>query len=228
MCVEKCGQDIMSKVVKLLIGLLMLPLCVGIASAVWRVLMATDHEHAVWIPMLVGVVLWLLIYLVFPRPMWLYVAGHELTHALCALGFGKKVGKLKVTSQGGNVEVSDSNFIIALAPYFVPFYAILVVLGFWVAGFFLSWNHLELPFLGLLGAAYAFHLTFTAHVLKTRQSDITDHGCVFSAVVIFIGNALVLLAGIPLLTSTPKISTALQWCWQDTYRLFQSVQQWIG
>jgi len=218
----------MSRFIKLLIGMALIPLCVGAASAVWRILQTTGRDTAVWIPVLAGAAGWLLIYFVFPRPMWLYVAGHELTHAICALGFGKKVGRLRVTSQGGNVEVSNSNFIIALAPYFVPFYAIVVVVAFLVARFVLAWDQLELSFLALLGAAYAFHVTLTAHVLKTRQSDITDHGYLFSAVVIFIGNALVLLAGIPLLAAQPKITTALRWCWQDTLQLLHSMQAWIA
>ena len=60
---------------------------------------------------------------------------------------------------------------------------------------YLVWFHL------LVGAAYAFHVTLTWHVLKTRQSDITSQGWLFSAVIIFLGNVGVLLFGVPLLTT---------------------------
>ena len=218
----------MGKLIKLLIGVALIPVCVGTASAVGRLLQTTGRDTTLWIPVLAGAAGWLLVYFLFPRPMWLYVAGHELTHAVCALGFGKKVGRLRISSQGGNVEVSDSNFIISLAPYFVPFYAVVLVLAFLVGRFFLSWDQLELPFLTLLGAAYAFHVTLTTHVLKTRQTDVTNHGYLFSAVMIFIGNALVLVAGIPLLAAQPKLTTALRWCWEDTLQLIQSVQTWVA
>jgi hypothetical protein len=41
--------------------------------------------------------------------------------------------------------------------------------------------------------------------LQTRQSDITGQGCVFSAVVIALGNLLVLIVGIPLLAGQPPL-----------------------
>ena len=63
----------------------------------------------------------------------------------------------------------------------------------------------------LLGAAYAFHVTLTWHILKSRQSDITEQGYLFSAVVIFLGNVAVLLIGIPLLAAKVDVTTALGW-----------------
>jgi hypothetical protein len=47
--------------------------------------------------------------------------------------------------------------------------------------------------------------------LKTRQSDITSQGYLFSGVVIFIGNVAVLLLGIPLLTERVGVLNALGW-----------------
>jgi len=217
----------MGRLLKLMIGLLLLPLCVGTASAVWRILEAFGGQDTVWMPLAIGAASWAGIYMLFPRPMWLYVTGHELTHALWTWGFGGRVHKLKVTAQGGHAEVSKNNFLIALAPYFFPFYAVTVVLLFVAGRLVLPWDRLELWFLLLLGAAYAFHVTLTAHILKTRQSDITQHGYVFSTAVIFIGNALVLVLGIPLLSSNPKLSTAFLWCWQDTVHLIHAFHGWL-
>ena len=69
----------------------------------------------------------------------------------------------------------------------------------------------------LLGAAYGFHVTLTWHVLKSEQSDISDQGYLFSAVVIFLGNVAVLLTGIPLLAAKVDVVTALQWWGESTY-----------
>jgi hypothetical protein len=63
----------------------------------------------------------------------------------------------------------------------------------------------------LLGAAYAFHVTLTLEILRTRQTDITSQGYLFSAVVIFLGNALVLLAAVPLLTGQDLVSAFECW-----------------
>ena len=42
-------------------------------------------------------------------------------------------------------------------------------------------------------------------MLKTRQSDITSQGYLFSAVIIFLGNILVLLVALPLLTGQANL-----------------------
>ena len=143
--------------------------------------------------------------------MWIYVLGHELTHALWTWLFGGAVKKMKVTSKGGHVMISKSNFVIALAPYFFPLYVVIVI-GVFAPGHIiwrwpLVWFHL------LAGAAYAFHVTLTLHVLQTRQSDITSQGYLFSAVVIFLGNVCVLLFGLPLLTRRPEVFNIFSlWC----------------
>jgi hypothetical protein len=68
-------------------------------------------------------------------------------------------------------------------------------------------------------------VTLTGHVLKTRQSDVTDQGYVFSATVIALGNLLVLVLALPLLTGQPDLPTAGRWCWEGTR---QAVEILIG
>jgi len=204
------------KWIKFIIALLLLPVCAGMAMALWRVLCATGRADVVWVPLLAGAACWGVIFLLLPKPMWIYVFGHELTHVLWTWLFGGQVKKMKVTSAGGHVVVSKSNFVITLAPYFFPFYAVLVIavfaLGqfFWLWADFLVWFHLA------LGAAYAFHVTLTWHALKTQQSDITSQGYLFSAVIIFLGNAGVLLLGLPLLTARVGFLNALGWWLEST------------
>jgi len=213
--------------VKLLIGLLLLPVCAGTAQAVWRMLCASGRADVLWVPLVAGAVCWGVVYLLLPRPMWIYVAGHELTHVVWAWLFGGRVRQMKVSSRGGHVVVSKTNFLIALAPYFFPFYAVLVIGLFMGLRLMVPWSRLQVWFLLLSGAAYAFHLTLTGHVLKTRQSDISGQGYVFSAAVILLGNLLVLALGIPLLTSEPNLTTALSWCWEGTVGVAQALSQWL-
>ena len=141
--------------------------------------------------------------------------GHELTHALWVWLFGGSVKKFKASSSGGHVIVDKTNFLISLAPYFFPLYAVMIVAVFavghliWNWKGFLPWFHL------LVGAAYAFHITLTANVLKTQQTDITSQGYLFSAAVIFLGNVTVLLVGIPLLTAKVDLTTMLGWWFEN-------------
>lgn len=162
--------------------------------------------------MLAGAACWMVVFLLLPKPMWIYVFGHELTHAVWTWIFGGKVKRFKAASNGGYVVTTKSNFIIALAPYFFPLYAVLVVLVFLVGDLLWNWRRGYLAWFDVLvGAAYAFHVTLTWEILKTRQSDITSQGRLFSATVIFLGNALVLVIGIPLLTGRDLLQALDTW-----------------
>jgi len=204
----------MPKWVKMFVGLLLLPVCLATAKAVWLVLSHAGASDRIWLPMLAGAAGWLAIFLFLPKPTWVYVVGHEMTHAVWTWLFGGKVKRFKASSDGGHVIVTKNNFLIVLAPYFFPFYAVLLVGVFWVGDFIWHWQPYATVFHLLLGAAYAFHLTLTVEILKTRQSDITSQGYIFSAAAIFLGNALVLLFGVPLLTKQVTLYNALTW-WLD-------------
>jgi len=149
------------KWIKFVIAILLLPVCAGAAMALWKVLCASGAADVVWVPLLAGAACWLVIFLLLPKPMWIYVFGHELTHALWAWLFGGQLKKLKVSSAGGHVVVSKSNFLIALAPYFFPLYVALVVAAFSLARLIWDWRSYLIWFHLLLGAAYAFHVTLT-------------------------------------------------------------------
>jgi hypothetical protein len=207
---------------KTIVAVLLLPVCAGAASALWMVLRQSGSADTIWVAFLSGAACWVVIYWLLPKPMLAYVFGHELTHALWTWMMGGKVKKLKVSTTGGHVVVSKSNFAIALAPYFFPLYAVLVVLVFLAGQALWNWHNYLVWFHLLLGAAYAFHVTLTWHILKHSQTDISDQGYLFSAVVIFLGNVAVLLVGIPLLVSKVGVLKALGWwlqCTGDTLHL---------
>lgn len=203
----------MPKWFKTIIALLLLPACLGAVKALWLVLAASGQATTVWVAAGSGVAAWLVIYFMLPKPMWVYVFGHELTHVLWTWLFGGGVRKFKVTAKGGHVVVTKNNFLISLAPYFFPLYAILVVLVYLAGQLLWNWSPYVAIFHVLLGSAYAFHVTLTSHILQTRQSDITQHGYLFSGVVIFLGNISLLLLGVPLLTGSVSLPSALVF-WQ--------------
>jgi hypothetical protein len=199
---------------KTITAILLLPLCVGAGSALWMVLRASGSADTTWVPFLAGAACWVVIYILLPKPMWIYVFGHELTHVLWTWLLGGRVKKFKASAKGGHVIVTKSNFAVALAPYFFPLYAILVVLVFVLGNWLWDWRSYLVWFHLLLGAAYAFHVTLNWHILQHNQTDITDQGYLFSTVIIYLGNVAVLVAGIPLLASKVGVLTALGW-WVD-------------
>jgi hypothetical protein len=188
------------KWLKFFIAILLLPVCAGAAMALGSVLRMSGGAAVTWIPFLGGVACWCVIFFLLPKPMLIYVFGHELTHALWAWLFGGRLKKMKVSSKGGHVIITKTNFLITLAPYFFPLYAVMVIAVFAIGDGIWGWERLFVFFNLLLGAAYAFHVTLTIHALQTQQSDITSQGYLFSGVIIFLGNITILLFGIPWLT----------------------------
>lgn len=215
----------MPKWAKMIVGILLLPFCAGAGKALWRLLQASGQADTIWVPALGGAACWVVVFVSLPKPMRLYVFGHELTHAIWTILCGGKVMKFKAASAGGHVVVTKTNWLIALAPYFFPLYVVLVVAGF-VAGHWLwGWKAYFVWFHLLVGAAYCFHITLTWHILQTQQSDITSQGYLFSSVVIFLGNISVLLIGLPLLTSAVTLPTSLAWWWQESVNVLLWLRQ---
>jgi hypothetical protein len=212
----------------LIIAILLLPACVGGAEALWRVMRVSGDADTIWIPALAGAGCWLVIYLLLPKPMLIYVFGHELTHALWTWALGGRVKKFKASSKGGHVVVTRNNFVIALAPYFFPLYAIMVFVGFGIGHWLWNWAHYMVWFHLLLGAAYAFHVTLTWHILKHSQSDITEQGILFSFAIIFLGNIVVLLVGIPALATKVEVLTALRWWFDSTGEVLKALGRVLG
>lgn len=180
---------------KLLIGLLLLPVAWAATVALVDVLQALRVERVADVPrsfwwLVGGFVLWLFLFATLPRPMRTYVLGHELTHAFWALLMGARVSRLRVSSKGGSVTVSKSNWLITLAPYFFPFYTVLTLAMYLIFARFLDLRAYEPFWLALVGLTYAFHVTFTVTILMQRQPDVQEHGRLFSYTVIYLLNVL--------------------------------------
>lgn len=131
----------------------------------------------------------------------LYVLGHELSHAAAAWAWGAKVYRMKVEATGGHVDLSHSNAVIALAPYALPLYAVAVTLAYRIIVWQKPTWSCPSFFLGVLGAALAFHLIFTFDSLwSVRQPDLkAAGGAVFSLPIIALANALTVLLLLKLL-----------------------------
>jgi hypothetical protein len=206
----------MPKWAKTILAIALMPACFGAMNALWKILKISGAADMVWVAAVSGAACWVAVYLLLPKPMLLYVFGHELTHVLWVWLFGGRVKKFKATSKGGHVVVTKSNFVIALAPYFFPLYTVVVVLIFAAGHWLWNWTPYAVWFHLAVGAAYAFHVTLTWHVLQTSQTDLTQHGYFFSAVILFLGNAVVLLVGVPLLTAQVAPGTAFILWFEET------------
>ena len=191
------------RLLKFLIALALLPV---VAGEVWtlidlaRLSMPAGEWRAAWfVSFGAGFLTWFLIFVFLPRTMWLYVLGHEFTHALAAMLAGGKVTAFQVTAKGGHVMTDRVNWWITLSPYFVPIYA-LIWMGLWVSVDF--WYPLKawqpILFFGM-GLFWSFHLTFTVSMLHPQQTDLSREGYLFSGVTILLINLFAVLLLLSLL-----------------------------
>lgn len=152
-----------------------------------------------------GVAAWLAAFAWLPRPVLVYVFGHEATHAVMAFFCGADVPHFKASSSGGYIYTTKSNVLISLAPYLFPFYTLIIL----AASVFLTYfvdvyaYRPEAVFgtvgvrwiwiiMGLLGLSWCFHITFTVWMIGKHQPDLAEHGVFFSLVLIILANLLIL------------------------------------
>lgn len=142
------------------------------------------------VAVLAGVAAFLVCAVALPLPVRAYVLGHELTHAAFGLLFGARPSNLRVGLRGGSVTLTKSNVWITLAPYFFPFYTILVVLAALVVRYACAGLPAPWAWQFAVGATWCFHFVFTLRSLAQEQPDIKEYGHVFSYVMIWVFNVL--------------------------------------
>jgi len=220
----------MIRFLRFLLGVAFVPLCVAVTCAIADVLGNAQGKGSLFsmeaVCLLVGFLVWLLCYFFLPQPIRAYILGHELTHALWAMLFGGRAKDLRVTAKGGSVRVTKSNVLITLAPYFFPFYTILLILLRLLLGFFFDLAPYAAVWLFLVGFTWSFHFTFTLQSLMVRQPDIQEHGRLFSYTLIYLLNML----GIGLwIVCTTSVTTAYlaDVLVSHTTGVFLAIWQWI-
>jgi hypothetical protein len=183
--------------VKFVFALFLLPLCAAFSQTFFTALARATMTQRLWMAepfwfFSLGVVLWLIAFFGLPRPIIIYVFGHELTHALGVLLLGGRISRFRIGRDGGHIVTNRSNFLIALAPYFFPIYSILAIAAYGAISMFYNTQPSGRLLYAVIGATWAFHFTFTCWMITKNQTDLTDHGTFFSVVLIYLMNLILL------------------------------------
>lgn len=176
--------------IKFVIGVLTVPIAVGVTISFYNNLILVKELSDSLQFFLWGIVAYVILHLLFYKPTYLYVLGHEAVHAGVAWLFGGKIKSFKVSGDGGSVGTDKSNFVIELSPYFVPIYAIAITVIYFVI--ISSYNINGSLFVFLIGFALALHIISTIEILKVRQPDIVKSGYFFSITMVYILNIVVI------------------------------------
>jgi hypothetical protein len=181
------------RLARFLIGALLLPVCWIVSLTVSELMVLVQPTSTSAIPPSVfafggGFLLWVIIFLVLPRPIRTYVLAHELTHALWGVLRGARVKNIRVSKDQGSVTLTKSDFLITLAPYFFPLYTFIVIVAYYILSIFIVMHPYELIWLGLVGFTWGFHFCFTITTLMQTQSDIKECGYLFSYTIIYMFN----------------------------------------
>jgi hypothetical protein len=186
-----------TKWVKFIFAIFLLPICGVLTQTFFTVFARATVTQRLWAGeefwfFSLGAVLWLIAFFGLPRPILIYVFGHELTHALWVWLMGGRVSRFRVGPDGGHVVTTKANFWIALAPYFFPIYSILTIAIYGALSVFLNMQPYGRLLYAVIGATWAFHFTFTCWMIPKNQTDLTDQGTFFSLVVIYLMNLFLL------------------------------------
>ncbi len=125
--------------------------------------------------------------------IYLYVLGHEATHAVATLLSFGRISNFVFTTEGGYVETDADNIFIALSPYFVPFWMLVWMFFFWLGNCFFPFDSYVRWLYGGIGFWWAFHLYWTIWVINRKQPDILENGRTFSMLVIVLMNVWVMM-----------------------------------
>ncbi len=185
-----------------LTGVLLLPFVCG---TVWSSLRHLSYSGSGstegWL-FVAGMLVYAVLQTVFFKPITMHVYGHEITHVVWAWLFGGKVKKFTVQKGGGEVVLTKSNFLVRLAPYFFPLYAVLLLLLYGLIYLITGHHGWFRVFAVLLGIAVGFHIGMTLYSLKVRQSDLSGPGYFFSIPFILIMNTVIMMLFISLFFSS--------------------------
>jgi len=205
------GLTVPTKWVKFVFAIFLLPVCAILSQTFFTSFARATVTERLWAGeefwfFSLGALLWLIAFFGLPRPVILYVFGHELTHALWVWMMGGRVSDFRVSRDGGHILTDKNNFLIALAPYFFPLYSTLGIALYGALGLFFNLQPYSRLLYALVGLTWAFHFTFTCWMIPKNQSDLSDNGTFFSLVVIYLINLVLLCA--MLVMASPHITFA--------------------
>lgn len=181
-------SPMVKRLVKISAGILLLPVAAAASISFYRQLGQINQLSKNQTTFLLGAVVYLIVHVLLFKPKYIYVLGHELTHAIATWILGGRVLRFRASSKGGSLQTTKYNFFVGLAPYMFPIYTVFLCGLYFLIDLFYELANLAGYFIFLIGASLAFHIVLTVEFLKAGQSDVSKSGILFSLCLIYIVN----------------------------------------
>lgn len=183
-----------ARITKYVVAVLTIPIVIGITVSFITALADIGAARGAGAKVfLYGVISYVVLHLFLHKPDYVYTFGHEITHVLATWLCGGNVKSFKVSKEGGAVETTKTNLFIALTPYFVPTYTLIISAVYFVIPLFVKIPGLKTTYCFFAGFTLALHMIFTAEVLKIKQPDIIRTGYLFSLMLIYMINIFLVM-----------------------------------
>ena len=177
-----------SKIAKIIIGVLIIPVTFLALITFTKIIYQIEWVKNPYVLMTYGFFLYIPVFFISGKKSFLYVIGHEISHAVTSFLFGGKILSVTVSQDSGKVRTTKSNVIISLAPYCIPFFGMCLTLIYFILSMLIRTQGYLPYFKFLLGISVSHHLCFTVYYLKTKQTDITKQSVFLSYNLIILSN----------------------------------------
>jgi len=129
----------------------------------------------------------------FFKPLvFLYVIGHEFSHAIWVWLHGGRVHEFAARMEGGHIVTDKTNTLIVLAPYVFPFYTVLWLAAYGGAVVGLGVVPDDRVLFAGIGFTWVLHLAYTVWMIYKGQPDIEYGGTLFSLIFVYVVNLAVI------------------------------------
>jgi len=197
------------------LGILLLIPCVAVSQLVGQQFseiefLSTLQENRQALFFVIGMAVTfvaLLVPLIRQLLLAVYVYGHEATHSLFVFMCYGKVTDFNASPDGGYVIANRGNILVALSPYILPFWTLVVVCVFGVLSLFFDQTRLLPYWFMLFGSTWIFNLFWTGWMIPLGQSDLSSNGTFFSLTLIYLTNVLGLSILLEYTTQNPSLVT---------------------
>lgn len=194
-------STLLGRVVKGIVGILLIPPVIGLAVGMYRQLESIslwDRLASQWFGW--GVVSYVGVHLFFYKPTALFHVSHAMLAKIAVWLFGGQVATGGAAASKspkahpnakGKPHAAQGSTLVVLSPYLIPFYVILVSVLAWLAAHWWSSEVVNAVAILLIGVSLLLHVCMTADDLQQDRSRFPVEMYLIALAISWLGSLIV-------------------------------------